>query len=115
GWIPGKWLPDGPSALFADEMATGQKAANTASSRPVHPDDPPSGNRENHLRLGEPHRHTPIDLDARPIVARSRATFVRPRRVLVEPDGQVIVADWGAGTVVRISPDDKTTILLSGL
>ncbi|MCC7419071.1 MAG: NHL repeat-containing protein [Planctomycetaceae bacterium] len=61
------------------------------------------------------HRHDPIDLDARPIIARSKVSFVRPRRILVEPDGQLIVADWGAGTLLRISPDDKTTVLANGL
>lgn len=63
----------------------------------------------------EPHRHMPVDLDARPIVARSKIALVRPRRILVEPDGQLLIADWGAGTVVRVSADEKATILATNL
>lgn len=78
-------------------------------------EDSPDETRPVAAGSNDVHRHEPIDLDTRPIIARSKATFVRPRRVLVEPDGQVLVADWGAGTVLRISTDDKTSIVANGL
>lgn len=85
---------------------------------PVLAEDPESDGSPSPAGLNRPsdlHRHEPIDLDARPIVSRSKASFARPRRVLVEPDGQLLVADWGAGTVLRIAADDKATVLASGL
>ncbi len=108
------------STVLADETATGRQPRNPAvsekaGSEKMAVEEAVAGDPDARVKMGELHHHPPVDLDARPIVARSRAAFVRPRRILVEPDGQVIVADWGAGTVVRISADDKTTILLSGL
>lgn len=61
------------------------------------------------------HRHDPIVVEARPIVSKFKVPFVRPRRVLQGRNGNLFVADWGAGTVVRIKPGGRTTIVAEHL
>jgi DNA-binding beta-propeller fold protein YncE len=61
------------------------------------------------------HEHAPVDVQARPMVSRFAVALMRPRRLLVEEDGRVIVADWGAGTVVEVDPDGQATVLATGL
>jgi sugar lactone lactonase YvrE len=96
--------------VFAQEDGSLPPAVPNLADLPAESSESPPA-----TRTGEFHRHDPIDIDARPIIARSKVSFVRPRRILVEPDGQLVVADWGAGTVLRISTDDKTTVLANGL
>ena len=51
------------------------------------------------------HRHIPIDIDAPPIISRLPMVPVRPRRLLLDADGTLILADWGSGTVATIEAD----------
>jgi sugar lactone lactonase YvrE len=60
------------------------------------------------------HGHEPVDVAARPMVTRFALALIRPRRLLVEED-RVIVADWGAGTVVEVDPEGRASILATGL
>lgn len=80
---------------------------------PVHGGMPPVLTSLGAL-LGD-HPHEPIDLDARPIVSRYNATLLRPRRILLDPAGQLYVADWEAGAVLRIGTNGKTTLVADGL
>ncbi|MBW3543239.1 MAG: hypothetical protein KY476_23540 [Planctomycetes bacterium] len=61
------------------------------------------------------HRHTPVDVDARPMVARLPLSLTGPRRALVEPSGSLVVADWAAGSVLRFDQHGVTSILASDL
>ena len=61
------------------------------------------------------HRHEPVDIDARPIVARSKITLVRPRRLLLDPEGNLFIADWAAGTVLKVTPDEKVSVFAEDL
>jgi len=61
------------------------------------------------------HRHDPIDIDSRPLVSKISISLVRPRRVLWDEDGTMYVADWAAGTVLRISPKGDSTVLAEEL
>ena len=61
------------------------------------------------------HRHVPIDIDAPPIVSRLPMIPIRPRRLLLEADGTLIVADWGAGTVARVTAAGTVRTLVTDL
>lgn len=60
------------------------------------------------------HPHRPIILEADPMIARLPLSLVRPRRLLVAPEGDLYVADWGAGTVLRLSPDGQLLAVYDG-
>ncbi len=64
---------------------------------------------------GMTHEHTPIVVPARPIVARYRAPLLQPRRVLIAPNGDLYIADWGAGRVLRITPNEDVHIIAENL
>ncbi|MEX0717503.1 MAG: NHL repeat-containing protein [Planctomycetaceae bacterium] len=59
--------------------------------------------------------HDPIDLDVRPSIVRYQAAFISPRRMLLDRRGDLLIADWGAGTVVRLDADGAPSILVAGL
>lgn len=61
------------------------------------------------------HSHRPVDLESRPILSRYPVALMRPRRLLVAPDGAVYVADWAAGTVLRIDASGQTTTVIDKL
>lgn len=61
------------------------------------------------------HRHEPVDIDARPIVARSKIDLVRPRRLLLDPERNLFIADWAAGTVLKVTPDEKVSVFADDL
>jgi sugar lactone lactonase YvrE len=61
------------------------------------------------------HRHTPIDIDARPIIEKYRVPLVHPRRLLLDRLGNILVADWEAGTVVKVDAEGKSSIVVDGL
>ncbi len=62
-----------------------------------------------------PHVHDPIEIDARPIITRYKVTLIRPRRMLRDPSGNLFVADWGAGAVLRITPEQKVEVIADEL
>ena len=64
---------------------------------------------------GEPHAHQPVEIDSRPMVTRLDVPLLRPRRLLVESDGRIVVADWAAGTVVEVDPEGRHSLLATGL
>lgn len=84
-------------------------------------DQPPtlSASSENLQQSGRTalrdHAHKPIQIEARPIVARIRVPLARPRRVLLDSQQNIIVADWGAGSVLRINPAGDSQVLASDL
>lgn len=59
--------------------------------------------------------HAPAHVDARPIISRLKVPLVRPRRMLLDPQGSLFVADWGAGTVLRVTPDGEVSIVADKL
>ena len=61
------------------------------------------------------HRHMPIDIDARPIIEKFRVPLERPRRLLLDTMGNIIVADWEAGTGVKVDSEGKSSIIVDGL
>ena len=61
------------------------------------------------------HPHDPIVIDSRPIVSRYDVTLLRPRRALLDPAGDLYVADWGAGVVMRITLDGRATLVADDL
>lgn len=66
--------------------------------------------------VGSPsHPHLPIVVPARPIVARYRAALIQPRRILLSGAGDLYIADWGAGRVLRISADEEVEVLAENL
>jgi sugar lactone lactonase YvrE len=66
-------------------------------------------------RLDAEHSHDPIRINARPSMNRFGFPLVRPRRALFGPDGNLYLADWGAGEVVRVAPDGRPETLIQGL
>ena len=62
-----------------------------------------------------PHEHQPVEIDSRPMVTRLDVPLLRPRRLLVESDGRIVVADWAAGTVIEVDPDGRHSLLATGL
>jgi sugar lactone lactonase YvrE len=76
---------------------------------------PPAADRLEQLDDPDEHRHDPVDVDARPIITRSNVPLIRPRRLLLDPDGSLFIADWGAGTVLKATPDETTTVLADDL
>jgi sugar lactone lactonase YvrE len=63
----------------------------------------------------EEHRHTPVVIDARPIISRLDVPLERPRRILLDSDQNVYVADWGTGAVLKVSPDGEVRMVLDRL
>ncbi len=61
------------------------------------------------------HRHVPVDVEARPIVRRFKANLNRPRRVIQDSTGAILVADWADGTIVKIDADGDATLLVTEL
>jgi sugar lactone lactonase YvrE len=61
------------------------------------------------------HRHLPIDVDARPIVRRYHVNLNRPRRVILDPAGAMLIADWADGTIVKVDPDGDATLFATDL
>jgi DNA-binding beta-propeller fold protein YncE len=54
------------------------------------------------------HRHDPIEIASRPMIERFSIPLFRPRRVLIDPAGNVFIADWSAGVVLKITPGGLT-------
>ncbi|WP_166819918.1 NHL repeat-containing protein [Thalassoroseus pseudoceratinae] len=67
------------------------------------------------LDNGETHHHHPVRLNARPIVSRFDVALSKPRRVLISPDGSMLVADWGADVVLKITTTSEVTVFASNL
>lgn len=89
---------------FQFETPWGESARQAES--PFDPSDP----------LAEPeHRHVPVDVDARPIVKRYKLDLNRPRRVIQDPTGAILIADWADGTVVKVDPEGDSTLLATDL
>ncbi|MCH8879742.1 MAG: hypothetical protein IID34_07655 [Planctomycetes bacterium] len=61
------------------------------------------------------HRHDPIVIPSRPMVKRYSVPLFRPRRVLIDPAGNVFIADWSAGVVLKITPDGRTHSVVDDL
>jgi DNA-binding beta-propeller fold protein YncE len=61
------------------------------------------------------HRHDPIVIPSRPMVKRYSVPLFRPRRVLIDPAGNVFIADWSAGAVLKITRDGRTHSVVDGL
>ncbi|MCH7685970.1 MAG: hypothetical protein IH899_04690 [Planctomycetes bacterium] len=61
------------------------------------------------------HRHDPIEIASRPMVKRYSVPLFRPRRVLIDPAGNVYIADWSAGVVLKITPDGRTHSVVDDL
>lgn len=61
------------------------------------------------------HKHTPMSVTSPPVISKLKVAFAIPHRVLVEPDGDVLVADVRAGVVFRVSPRGTTVVLADGL
>jgi sugar lactone lactonase YvrE len=61
------------------------------------------------------HRHEPIELSTRPMVKRYSVPLFRPRRVLIDPAGNVFTADWSAGVVLKITPEGRTHSVVDDL
>jgi len=57
------------------------------------------------ISSGKDHHHDSIDIISRPIVKKISVPLFRPRRILVDSAGNVFIADWGAGSVIRVSPN----------
>lgn len=66
-------------------------------------------------QVEEAHQHDPIVLDARPIISRLEMPLVHPRRILLDGQGDLYVADSGAGAVLSYSLEGKTSVLVDGL
>ncbi len=64
---------------------------------------------------GPGHRHVPVDVDARPIVRRFKLNLNRPRRVIQDPTGAIIIADWADGTIVKVDNEGGSTLLATEL
>lgn len=60
------------------------------------------------------HTHDPVVIDSRPIISKYDVSLVRPRRVLLTKRG-LFVADFDAGTVVRIAPNGRSKVVVEGL
>ncbi len=64
---------------------------------------------------GAGHSHQPIDVSSRPIVSRIKLPLIHPRRLLVDAEGNLVIADWGAGRVLWIDSNGGRTVLADGL
>lgn len=66
--------------------------------------------------VGTPtHQHRPVVVPARPIVARYRVSLMQPRRILLAPNGDLYIADWGAGRVLRITSNEEVQVVAENL
>ncbi len=61
------------------------------------------------------HQHRPVRLNARPIVSRFDVALSKPRRVLIDADGSMLVADWGADVVLKVTATGEASVFVSNL
>ena len=61
------------------------------------------------------HSHTPIHINARPILKPYEASLNEPRRMQFDSKGNLWVANWGAGTLLMINKADEVLTVASGL
>ncbi|MEX0702844.1 MAG: hypothetical protein WD069_12180 [Planctomycetales bacterium] len=62
-----------------------------------------------------PHAHPPVEMPGDPIVARLPVKVREPRRMLVDAEGRVLIADSAAGRVLRVGPSGSVATLASDL
>jgi sugar lactone lactonase YvrE len=62
-----------------------------------------------------PHDHAVLEIDGAPIVARIEVPVERPRRVLLDGSGRLVVVDSGAGRVARIDAGGGRSVIADGL
>ena len=99
----------------ADERPKSQKSLDFQFETPWREALPPALPAIDPLEPLAEHRHIPVDLDARPIVRRYKVSLNRPRRVIQDSAGAILVADWADGTIVRIDNEGESTLLATEL
>lgn len=78
-------------------------------------DDSPPADRTPVAAVEVPHAHRPVEVFGEPILTRLPVKLRAPRRLAVDPERRVLIADAAAGTVVRVSPGGEAVTLAEGL
>ncbi|MCH8828245.1 MAG: hypothetical protein IID45_01575 [Planctomycetes bacterium] len=104
-------LKRGPRTLAITVLLliTGSSQSSFGQERQAKPDAKTADS------AGIPHRHTPIEIVARPIVKRFKVALVRPRRLIMGVEGDLFIADWAAGTIFRLSADGTSSLFAGDL
>lgn len=61
------------------------------------------------------HRHERVEIDGRPVISRVKIALERPRRLLFDPAGNLLIADSGSGKILRLSPEGKVEVVADEL
>ena len=61
------------------------------------------------------HRHQPITIDADPLLSRQPINVGVPHRIVFDARGNMFVADYSSGTVIKTTPQLKTSYIPVGI
>ncbi len=61
------------------------------------------------------HSHQPVTVDVGPIISRMPVSLLQPRRVLAAESGDIFIADWAAGVVIKHRLDGAAIIVAENL
>lgn len=62
-----------------------------------------------------PHVHQTIEIESAPIINRIPLRTRQIRRIVREPSGSFLIAEWETGSLIRLSPDGTAEHLVYGL
>lgn len=62
-----------------------------------------------------PHVHQAIEIESAPMINRIPLKTRQIRRIVEEPSGSLLIAEWETGSLIRLSPDGRAERLVVGL
>ena len=62
-----------------------------------------------------PHAHQAIEIESAPMINRIPLRTRQIRRIVEEPSGTLLIAEWETGSLIRLFPDGRAERLLVGL
>jgi hypothetical protein len=62
-----------------------------------------------------PHAHQAVEIESAPMINRIPLRTRQIRRIVQEPSGSLLIAEWETGSLIRLSPDGRAERLLVGL
>ncbi|MBD3674106.1 MAG: hypothetical protein HUJ26_11340 [Planctomycetaceae bacterium] len=62
-----------------------------------------------------PHTHDALEIESAPIINRLPLRTRQIRRLVEQPDGALLIAEWETGSLIRLTPDGTAQRLVEGL
>lgn len=62
-----------------------------------------------------PHVHEAVEIESAPIINRIPLRTRQIRRIVEQPDGSLLIAEWETGSLIQLSPEGTAERLVEGL